>query len=319
MSGIASIEVGTHTARLLLARPTQDGSLIEPVLRERRTIRLAEGFGSRTTSPIGNEAFQRAAQAMRDFDRIVRHADARIVQAVSTGVTRTAVNRSEFIQRLADDSGVWVRPISGEEEAGLSARGVLHAMGPLGGPFVLFDLGGGTTEFCLGSKASGSETTVRSLPLGALVLKEAFFHEDPPGNESLRELAAWVDAVLARDLPEPRGFDSTPMLIGTGGSVTTLAAMAFGIDTSDIDPDRMNGMRLGRETLEALLARMIRIPAAERTALRGLDAGRVDVIPAGTLAVIRIVHHYGASELSVCLSDILEGLLITYLEGEGHE
>jgi len=320
VKGIASIEVGTHTARLLFARPTDDGSLIEPVFRERRTIRLAEGFGPRGTGPIRREAFQRTAEAIRDFGRRVGEANGEIVQAVSTGVTRTASNRNAFLQRVLDDSGVRIRSISGEEEAELTARGVLHALGPFAGPFLLFDLGGGTTEFILGGESCRSATAVRSLPLGALVLKEAFLHDDPPSAASLEALAGRIQDVLAEGLSDLlRASSSPPRLIGTGGTVTTLAAMAHDIEVFDIRPERMNGLRLSMQTLRALYERMVGIPAAQRAALRGLDAGRADVIPAGTLAVMQTIQHVGAEALSVCLSDILEGLLITYLEGKRDE
>jgi len=317
--GIASIEVGTHTARLLFARPTNDGSLIEPVFRERRTIRLAEGFGSRNTGPIRREAFRRTVEAIRDFGRRVREANGEIVQAVSTGVTRTATNREAFLQRVTADSGVRIRSISGKEEAEFTARGVLHALGPFDGPFVLFDLGGGTTEFVLGDGSCGSKTAVRSLPLGALVLKEAFLRDDPPTAASLGALAGRIKEVLAKGLTGILPFDAPPRVIGTGGTVTTLAAMCHGIEASDIQPERMNGLCLGMVGLKALYERMIRIPVAERAALRGLDPGRADVIPAGTLAVMHMIQHFKAEDLSVSLSDILEGLLITYLEGIGHE
>ncbi len=319
MTAIASIEVGTHTARLLVARLVDKGSRIEPLLRDRRTIRLADGFGTRRTGAIQREAFSRASDAIRDFARLVREAGGEIVQAVSTGVTRTAANRTAFLQRIAADSGVTIRCISGDEEARITSRGVAHALGPLRGPHVLFDLGGGSTEFVLGCGSSENETVVRSLPLGALVLKEAFLPTDPPAQAALQAMAAHIDGVLSRGLPRPKCHETPLRLIGTGGTVTTLAAMAHGLDTCEITPERMNGLSLNHSDLEDLFERMVRLPTARRACLKGLDAGRADVIPAGTLAVLRVMHHYGAEELSVSLSDILEGLLIAYVEGEEYD
>jgi len=160
---------------------------------------------------------------------------------------------------------------------------------------------------------------VRSLPLGALVLKEAFLSADPPVQAALQAMGAHIDGVLARGLPQPECHEALLRLIGTGGTVTTLAAMANGLDTSEITPERMNGLCLNHSRLEDLFDRMVRLPTARRACLKGLDAGRADVIPAGTLAVLRIMHHYGAGELSVSLSDILEGLLIAYMEGEEYD
>ncbi|MGM0664196.1 MAG: hypothetical protein ACQET7_08435 [Thermodesulfobacteriota bacterium] len=316
---IASVEVGTHTARLLLARAASGNTLFQTLARERRTIRLADGFGSLGSGVIQNDAARRAAEAVGFFTRIVREAGGEIVRAVSTGVTRTAKNRHEFIQGILDETGVRICPVSGEEEAGLTARGVLYALGYVNGPYVIFDLGGGTTEFVIRRRVEAEGGKFISLPLGALLLKEAFFHEDPLSANALAAASHCVDKTLWEGIPDPTGFHSPPLLIGSGGTLTTLAAMALGIEVREIGPERMNGLLLQRGTLEALYDLIIRLPFESRRRLRGLDPGRADVIPAGALAVLRILHYFEASQVVVCLSDILEGLLIEYLQGDGHE
>jgi exopolyphosphatase/guanosine-5'-triphosphate,3'-diphosphate pyrophosphatase len=211
------------------------------------------------------------------------------------------------------------RVVSGEEEARLTARGVLHALERPAGPFVIFDLGGGTTELVLGNAATGEEMEIVSLPVGASVLKEAFLPEDPPLGGSMQALGLQVDRILEKGLGGLGGFSGVPWIIGTGGTATTLAAMVHGIDVSGIEPERMNGLPLERASLERLLDRLVRLPLEERVRLPGLDPGRADVIPAGALAVLRILDQFKASRMVVCLSDILEGLLIDHLEGESHE
>ncbi|MCF8062524.1 MAG: hypothetical protein K9M82_08415 [Deltaproteobacteria bacterium] len=319
MTRIASIELGTHTARLLIATTTGDPCLFTPLTRERRTIRLSEGLGAGPPGMIRDPAVQRAVEAIGDFERRVREEGAAIVRAVSTGITRTVDNREELLRAILDRTGVRLGTVTGEEEAELTARGVLHALERPAGGFAIFDLGGGTTEFVLGSADAAEGMEIRSLPVGASMLKEAFLPDDPPDRGSLRMLAARVDALLGQGLAGLPGFRTPPWIIGTGGTATTLAAMIHGIDVAKIEPERMNGLALEQTALERLLDRLIRLPLSERVHLPGLDPGRADVIPAGTLAVLRILDHFRASRMVVCLSDILEGLLIDHLEGDKHE
>jgi exopolyphosphatase/guanosine-5'-triphosphate,3'-diphosphate pyrophosphatase len=316
VTDVAAIELGTHTARMLIARPTGDRRLFVPGARERRTIRLSEGFGSGSSPSIGDPATRRAADAVAGFKKRAGDEGAVILQAVSTGVTRTAGNRAAFLETLLDRTGVRFRTVSGEEEALLTARGVVHALGQPAVPFLIFDLGGGSTELVRGSGGAGEKPRVVSLPLGAALLKEAFLPEDPPAEGSLRGLALQVDRVLEKGLEAFTGFAGVPRIIGTGGTAATLAAMVHMIRVQEIGPERMNGLSLERGALNELLARMTRMPLEERTRLPGLEPGRADVIPAGALAVLRILDHFEAPRMTVCLSDILEGLLIDHLEGE---
>ncbi len=319
MTGVASIELGTHTARMLIGRPTGDSRLFIPTARERRTVRLSEGFGNRSSTTIPDPAVRRTVEAIGRFEKRAREEGAVIVRAVSTGVTRTAENGDRFLRTLFDRTGVRIRTVSGEEEARLTARGVLHALERPEGPFVIFDLGGGTTEFVLGNAVTGEETGIVSLPVGASVLEEAFLPDDPPEEGSMWALGLQVDRILEVGLGGLDGFDAVPWIVGTGGTATTLAAMIHGIDVAEIEPEGMNGLALERTALERLLDRLVRLPLVERRRLPGLDPGRADVIPAGALAVLRILDHFKAHRMVVCLSDILEGLLIDHLEGEDHE
>lgn len=315
---LASMELGTYTARLLIAVPTGDRSLFRPLARERRTVRLAEGFGNRGTARIGEAAADRAAAAVGFFEDRMREEQGTLVRAVATGVVRSAKNRDAFLRGLLDRTGVAFEPVSGEVEAKLTAKGALYALPRPDRPFVLFDLGGGSTEFVRGGGLHDEPLEVCSLPLGAAVLTEAFLREDPPSRDALRRLADAVDEVLETGFDEPNRAEGPPLLIGTGGTATTLAAMIHGIDLSRITPERMNGLVLDGTVLEALLDRMVRLRTEERKQLRGLDPERAEVIPAGTQAVLRIMARYGTRQVTVCLSDILDGLLIEELE-ETHE
>ena len=319
MTGVASIELGTHTARMLIGRPTGDSRLFIPAARERRTVRLSEGFGNRSSNTIPDPAVRRTVEAIGGFEKRAREERAVIVRAVSTGVTRTVENRDRFLRTLFDRTGVRIQAVSGEEEARLTARGVLHALERPEGPFVIFDLGGGSTEFVPGNAGTRVGTGIVSLPVGASVLREAFLPDDPPVEGSMRALAEQVDRTLEEGLGGLGAFDAVPWIIGTGGTATTLAAMIHGIDVAGIEPEGMSGLALERTALERLRDRLVRLPLPERMRLPGLDPARADVIPAGAMAVLRILDHFKASRMVVCLADILEGLLIDHLEGEDHE
>jgi len=318
-NALASVDLGTHTARLLVALPEAGGTRLRPLARDRRTIRLARGMGREGGFAIPEDAADRAVSAIREFTRTVLDHDGVIAGAVCTGVVRTAANREAFLKSLRDETGVEFRLITGEEEALLTLRGVLSAVGRVEGPFLLFDLGGGSTELIAGSGVENTAAAVESVPLGALALKEAYLRGDPPGREELEAVEAAVDRVLEGVLLGVLPLGKVPRLIGTGGTATTLAAMARGVEFRDISPERMDGTTLGRDEVEGLFEKMIRMTSRERCLLTGVDEGRADVLPAGTVVVRRIMHFLGVPEMSVCLSDILEGILISYLEGFAHE
>ncbi|MFH0845144.1 MAG: hypothetical protein V1930_06670, partial [Pseudomonadota bacterium] len=197
--------------------------------------------------------------------------------------------------------------ISGEEEARLTCKGVLHSLNMDNNPFLIFDLGGGSTEFVAGQIEANE---VKSLPLGTLILTQRYLSKDPPDEEGLKALAHHVDRVLKEGLPQPFHKEGNRLLVGTGGTVTTLAAMEEGISTEEISPERMNGVILRRDALEAFFERMVRVTTKERLGFQGLDEGRADVIPAGAMVVIRIMHLFKAHRMTVSLSDLLEGVLI---------
>ncbi|MEW6668017.1 MAG: exopolyphosphatase [Thermodesulfobacteriota bacterium] len=314
MGSIAAIDVGSHTARLLIAREAPQPGAWEPVLRRRAYIRLAEDFLEPQKRWIKRSAIARTLEALEEFAGCLKDWAVRETRAVATGVVRDALNAEPFLALIAERTGIRVRVISGEEEALLTGRGVLHALDAGPGALVIFDLGGGSTEFVFGRKG---DLGVRSLPLGAMLLTRRYLGADPPEPGEIRRLVEHVDAVLREHFP-PAGADLRGgWIAGTGGTVTTLAAMVHGIPVDGIRPDRMNGLGLGREELEEVLGLLSTRTLEELLSLPGLDRGRADVIVAGTLAVLRILNCFGATRMTVSLSDLLDGLLID--DGGGNE
>jgi len=313
----ASIDIGTHTARVLIVQKLGPPGFFRPLFRDRTYIRLGEDFDYSGGKSIHPDAISRTHKALRDFSRYMEDFDVHRVLAVATGVVREASNRELFLDSLLTNTGVEARPIGGDEEASLTGKGVLHALGVQEGRFVIFDLGGGSTEFFLG----GSHTpVVRSIPIGALTLTQRYLKSDPPGEGEISFLSGYIDKAL-KELHSinPQGrinVTDGSLLMGTGGTVTTLAAMLYGIPPQEIVPERVNGLILERSAVRALFDKMRKLNLEERRGLSGLDPGRAGVILAGALVILRVLHFLRSSQMTVSLSDLLEGILINHFEGE---
>ena len=301
---LASIDLGSHTARLLIARRSGSPGRLTPLLRERAYIRLAEGLGRERQGEIGRDLCDRVLQVMGRFSRMLADFEVERVLGVATGVIRDARNRDEFLKLIYRESGIPIRVISGDREALLSGKGALGAMNFAGDGCLVFDLGGGTTEFFY---KRGEIERTKSLPLGAATLTSMFVRSDPPDTSELRAVAAEVERRLTGARIElPQGG----LLIGTGGSVTTIATMVHRISPGEIRPERLNGLELNYPQVAACLEEMAGMDLERRRALDGLDPERARVILAGALVVMGIMRHTGSSRATVSMSDLLEGLLI---------
>ena len=315
-ANLASMDIGSHTARLLIAQKTGPPDHYRPLLRKRSYTRLAENFHTQEKGILKPEAIGRALTSLEDFASITKKHGVESIHAVSTGVVREASNRDEFLRLIYERTGIEAKVISGEEEARLTEKGVRHALNMGTKPYVIFDLGGGSTEFIHGEQDSRK---VNSAPLGAMVLSQKYLISDPPNKESLEALGKEVDRILGLSFSEYGTIKNEGILVGTGGTVTALAAMIYKVDAKEISPERMNGLMLEGEQLKDLFARIRIMTTGERLKLPGLEPGRADVIPAGCLAVMRILHFLKCARMLICLSDLLEGILIAYLEGEKDE
>ena len=284
-----------------------------PLARKRAYIRLAEGLSQSENKDIPSVAIDRTLNVLKYFAGYLKRFRVHSVNAVATGVIREAPNKDQFLDRIYEATGIRVRAITGVEEAYLTAKGALQALNIHTDPFAVFDLGGGSTEFLIGSEGT---RVARSVPLGAMLLTKKYFGSDPPEEAEVDALSRHVDqCLLDADLNVPGARDLS-LLVGTGGTVATLAVMLHGIPSGDITADRINGLLLRRRNIEALFSELRDLSLSERLKLPGLDKGRTDVILAGCLTVIRILYFFKSLQLKVSLSDLLEGILIESLEGE---
>ncbi|MFH0787288.1 MAG: Ppx/GppA phosphatase family protein, partial [Pseudomonadota bacterium] len=296
---IASIDIGSNTLRLLIVEKTAQG--FQPIFRDREIVRLGRSFfPGRLLAP---KAMEKALRVLKRFkDRADREGVTQ-VRAAGTGVLREAENSEVFLERIAKETRIRVEILSGQEEARLMAKGVLSLFPSGQGETVIFDLGGGSTEFVFMS--AGRIVDRMSLSLGVVGLTEQFLRSDPPGPKESESLKRHCRTILKKILPKN---DSINNLIGTAGTVTTLAAMVKGL--SDYDPDRINGTVLAKDDLIRLSGEIFSLPFDQRAKLPGLEAGRADIIGAGILLVLEIMDHFSQDTLLVSDAGLLEGLIL---------
>jgi exopolyphosphatase/guanosine-5'-triphosphate,3'-diphosphate pyrophosphatase len=314
-TAFSSIDIGSHTARLLIAQIQGPERPLNVLARKITYTRLAEGFNATGTKILPEGGVQRTLEALKIFSTLNRRFHVQEVWAVATGVVREAENRDLFLRRCHEAAGVHVRVIQGQEEARLTSKGVLGAIQPRGNPFVIFDLGGGSTEFFCDRHG---ETFARSIPLGAARLTHRYLLSDPPAESELQTMRTQLDAGLKGAFPPPFKRSAVQSIVGTGGTMSSLVGMMNGIPGEMLVPEKINGITLSGAGIEAIYNRLKRTRLEERLAAWRLDRGRGDVIIAGTLVVLSILDFFCMKEIIVSMSDLLEGILLDAIEGGRH-
>lgn len=274
---VATIDIGTNSV-LLLVTERQRGELVP--IDERSTItRLGQGVDrSRQLAP---EAVARTLACLREYALAVKAAGVERLDVVGTSAMRDARGGAEFVALAAEILGIAPRVISGAEEGILSFEGALAGLGLSSGPVSVFDIGGGSTEIIRGD-ASGPVRDAVSLDVGAVRLTERHLTSDPPTPSELDAARADARAALARAPGRHEG-----PLIGVGGTVTTIAAIAHAI--SPYDGRRVHGSTLDAATLARTFQQLARAPLAQRKHIVGLEPARADVIVAGAVMLEELV------------------------------
>jgi exopolyphosphatase / guanosine-5'-triphosphate,3'-diphosphate pyrophosphatase len=304
---IATIDVGTNTTLLLVAEATSPTEV--RVLDERAEItRLGRGIGK--DGRLTREGIERTLAVLRDYAAIAAHHGASI-RAVGTEALRRAPNATEFLAPVAGILGTPIEVIDGEREAALTFRAAVTSFPSIAArPIVVIDIGGGSTEVIV-SEAGVVQSRV-SLPLGSVRLTEKHIRHDPPRPDEIAGLDAEIEAALEA-LPARASDGQVFELIGTAGTVTTLAAMAQGL--TSYDPERVHGHRLARPSLEGQIARLAGSRQPEREQMAGLDPRRADVIFAGARILLAFVKRLEVRALVVNDRGIRWGLLYEAVAG----
>ena len=308
---VATIDVGTNTVRLLVADVVGPASWT--VVDQRQTVtRLGEGLAA--AGALGEAPMARTLAVVGDYVARAERLAATRVRVVATSAVREAANGGAFVAAVHRATGQRVEVVSGEEEARLVLRGVQSGLPALAGRLVTFDIGGGSTEYILAEPARILAAV--SLRLGVVPLAERFPFADGVDWNRYAVLAAEVRDRLERELPAAIRSARVAHLVGTAGTVTTLAALDLGL--AEYDPRRVQGHPLTRAAVERLLGRLGSLPVTARAALPCLEPGRADLMIPGIAIVTATLDALGLETLVVSDWGLREGLLADVLEAS-HE
>jgi exopolyphosphatase / guanosine-5'-triphosphate,3'-diphosphate pyrophosphatase len=299
----AGIDCGTNSIRLLIADPV-DGALSD-VVREMRVVRLGEGVDR--TGRIAPAALERTRAALVDYAAAIHAHGAERVRMVATSATRDAENRSEFVAMVRDVLGVEPEVISGAEEAALSFAGAASVLDFASGDVLVADIGGGSTELVLGRDRGGT-LRAHSMDVGCVRMTERHLRDDPPTpaqiDATITDLREAIDDARV-DVPLEAGLT----FVGVAGTVTTIAAIALGLDR--YDPDAIHGSRISREQVDEVTERLLHMTHEQRAALPVMHPGRVDVIGGGALVLRTLMAEIGLDAVIASEHDILDGIVLS--------
>lgn len=305
---LASFDLGTNTFLLLIA-DVEDGR-IEPVYEKETVVRLGKGVDA--DGNLNPEAMQRALVCLQEYVKLSQQHGAEKIFAVGTSALRDAANRSQFLQAAFERTGLRIEIISGEKEAQLTFAGALSNKTGLPEPIAVLDIGGGSTEVVIGESRqlpAGNEFSLsaRSADIGSVRLTERFAKSDPVQPDEIRRVREQAEAMMRATWPVA-SLVKAKTVIGTAGTMTTLAAMALAM--TEYDPRRIDGLSLTRQKLGEIIAELARRTIAERQQMPGLPAARADVILAGALILEKFLDLYQFAEILVSDRGLRYGVLV---------
>jgi exopolyphosphatase/guanosine-5'-triphosphate,3'-diphosphate pyrophosphatase len=308
---VAAVDCGTNSLRLLVADVDPAAGTLTDLDRRMEIVRLGQGVDE--TGRFAIAALDRTFGVLATYAARIRELGVSRVRMVATSATRDAANRLDFVTGVEEVLGVPPEVVSGDEEAALSFAGVARELAGSGyaEPFLVVDIGGGSTEFVLGAMAgaAASVTAARSVDIGCVRMTERHFRQaDPPTPELVAAARADIEAAI--DL----AASSVPLreartLAGLAGSVTTVAAIAMQLPA--YDPAVIHFSRVSAAEVREVTGRLLAMTHAERAALPVMHPGRVDVIGAGALILAAIVDRLPVDEVVVSEHDILDGIAWT--------
>ena len=307
MTRRAAVDMGTNSTRLLVAESDGGGRSgpLRTVERHMHITRMGQGVNA--TRRLHPDAIERTLVVLRKYRDIMDSTGVEGVRATATSAARDATNRDELLGPAGEILGTGVELLSGEEEGRLTFLGATTGL-DAPAPHLVVDIGGGSTEFTVGT---GEPEGTLSVDVGCVRLTEAWLHSDPPAPEELSQALSVVQAYLDdvdRLLP---AAGQAATLIGTAGTVTTVAAVEIGL--AEYDPEVLPHFRLTREAAEDVFRTLATEAAADRRHNPGLEAGRVDVIVGGAAVLVAVMRHWDFDEMIVSEADILDGLIRSQL------
>ena len=304
---LAAIDIGTNSIRCIVVEVGANGAY-RILDDEKATVRLGEGL--HRTGELTPASWQRAIEALARMKKVVDGYQVRGIEAVATSAVREAANGREFIDLVAQEVGLTVEVISGEEEAELAVLSARHHFDMEGIPHVMVDIGGGSVEIITAFGSHVEELV--SLPLGAVVLTEQFLRNDPASSGDEERLRRQIRAALGARFPG--GFPAHALL-GSGGTMNAIAAMTMAMGKESYRS--LHGYDILRSQVVHLLAMLLRKDLKERRSVPGLNADRADIIIAGVTVVDELMRFFGANVLKINERGVREGLILRGLRRHG--
>jgi len=295
VSVVASIDCGTNSTRLLVLR---NGETVD-----RRMVITRLGAGVDRTGELDADAMDRTLAVLRDYRAAMDEHGVERVRIAATSAARDARNRDLFFD--AAESIVGARPelLGGADEARLSFAGATSELDPAAGPFLVVDIGGGSTELAFGTS---EPEAVMSIDVGSVRLTERWIESDPPAPEELHACISVTTQYLEDVVREHPVMKDAKTFVGLAGTVSTVAAVEIGLP--EYDRDRLHHFTLTRAAAEDVFRTLATERHADRIANPGLEEARADVIVGGCCALVSVLRFFAADELLVSESDILDGL-----------
>ncbi|MFC8230048.1 exopolyphosphatase [Streptomyces sp. NPDC057287] len=308
MTRVAAIDCGTNSIRLLVADVDPATGDFTELDRRMRIVRLGQGVDR--TGRLAPEALDRTFDACREYAAVIKELGADRIRFVATSASRDAENSATFVRGVLDILGVEPEVVTGDQEAQLSFDGATKEL--VGGdhlekPYLVVDIGGGSTEFVVGDDRVRA---ARSVDIGCVRMTERHLTSDgavvdPPTPDRIAAIRADIGSAL--DLAEETvPLSSAATLVGLAGTVTTVAAIALGLD--EYDSEAIHHSRVSLERVREITGRLLASTHEERAAIPAMHPGRVDVIAAGALVLLAVMERSGAVEVVVSEHDILDGI-----------
>jgi exopolyphosphatase / guanosine-5'-triphosphate,3'-diphosphate pyrophosphatase len=308
---VAAIDCGTNSIRLLVADVPPEGAHTD-LLRRMEVVRLGQGVDA--TGRLAPEAIERTRRVLAEYAAQARELGAERVRMVATSATRDAANRADFEAMVVATLGQLPDVVTGVEEAELSFLGATaslagaaqaHGAQPPRPPYLVVDIGGGSTEFVLGDAAG--VRAARSVDVGCVRLTERHLHSDPPPPDEVQATEADVRAALELVTAQVPVSEAAT-LVGLAGTVTTVAALALGLPA--YDPVAIHGSRIPVAAVRSVTAGLLTASRAKRASSPVMHPGRVDVIGAGALVLRVVMDAFDLEEVVVSEHDILDGIAL---------
>lgn len=304
----ASIDIGTNTLRLLIAKT--HNKKLQPFFLQRIITRLGGDY--KEDIGISPAAEERTISALGVFAEKIKEYNIKEIKAVATSVVRRAKNKKKFLKNVLEKTGLNVRVITGEEEARLSLLGVLSVIGNGNKKCLVVDIGGGSTEFI--KVDAGKMIGAWSMEMGVVHLTENYLKADPPARNELDAMENEINGTIEglKGLIKNDDFLSSAVFIGTAGTITTLAAIDIGLEK--YDPEKINNYILSCQAVKKIYRHLASLPLKQREKLLSLEKGREDIIIPGAAIVLKAMEGFGFDKMTVSDAGLLEGILLDSCE-----